>query len=87
MFNALFEEIEKWMRQLLSGMVTSNLTNMWLETTLQFHRCQSEDRRDRKSGWADPPGLERQYLFHDTQPLQFRHHPHRGHDHHLHTVL
>ena len=25
MFNALFEEIEKWMRQLLSGMVTSNL--------------------------------------------------------------
>ena len=28
MFNALFEEIEKWMRQLLSGMVTSNLTNM-----------------------------------------------------------
>ena len=44
MFNALFEEIEKWMRQLLSGMVTSNLTNMWLETSLQFHRCQRKDR-------------------------------------------
>ena len=31
MFNALFEEIEKWMRQLLSGMVTSNLTNMFTD--------------------------------------------------------
>ena len=31
MFNALFEEIEKWMRQLLSGMVTSNLTNMFAD--------------------------------------------------------
>lgn len=31
MFNALFEEIEKWMRQLLSGMVTSNLTNMFVD--------------------------------------------------------
>ena len=31
MFNALFEEIEKWMRQLLTGMVTSNLTNMFTD--------------------------------------------------------
>lgn len=31
MFNALFEEIEKWMRQLLSGMVTTNLTNMFTD--------------------------------------------------------
>ena len=31
MFNALFEEIEKWMRQLLSGMVTSNLTTMFTD--------------------------------------------------------
>ena len=31
MFNALFEEIEKWMRQLLSGMVTSNLTSMFTD--------------------------------------------------------
>ena len=31
MFNALFEEIEKWMRQLLFGMVTSNLTNMFTD--------------------------------------------------------
>ena len=31
MFNALFEEIEKWMRQLLSGMVASNLTNMFTD--------------------------------------------------------
>ena len=31
MFNALFEEIEKWMRQLLTGMVTSNLTNMFAD--------------------------------------------------------
>lgn len=31
MLNALFEEIEKWMRQLLSGMVTSNLTNMFAD--------------------------------------------------------
>ena len=31
MLNALFEEIEKWMRQLLSGMVTSNLTNMFTD--------------------------------------------------------
>jgi len=31
MFNALFEEIEKWMRQLLSGMVTSNLTNIFTD--------------------------------------------------------
>ena len=31
MFNALFEEIEKWMRQLLSGMVMSNLTNMFTD--------------------------------------------------------
>ena len=31
MFNALFEEIERWMRQLLTGMVTSNLTNMFTD--------------------------------------------------------
>ena len=31
MFNALFEEIEKWMRQLLTGMVTSNLANMFAD--------------------------------------------------------
>lgn len=31
MFNALFEEIERWMRQLLTGMVTSNLTNMFAD--------------------------------------------------------
>lgn len=31
MFDALFQEIEKWMRSLLSGMVTSNLTNMFAD--------------------------------------------------------
>lgn len=29
MFDALFQEIEKWMRELLTGMINSNLTNMF----------------------------------------------------------
>ena len=80
MFNALFEEIEKWMRQLLSGMVTSNLTNMFTDVNQKTGEIASQVGQT-------PPGLEWQYLFHDTQPLQFRHHPHRGHDHHVHTLL
>ena len=31
MFDALFQEIEKWMRELLTGMVNSNLTNMFTD--------------------------------------------------------
>ena len=31
MFSALFEEIEKWMRSLLTGMITSNLTTMFTD--------------------------------------------------------
>ena len=42
MFNALFEEIEKWMRQLLSGMVTSNLTNMFTDVNQQTGEIASQ---------------------------------------------
>ena len=31
MFSALFQEIERWMKELLTGMVTSNLTNMFAD--------------------------------------------------------
>ena len=42
MFNALFEEIEKWMRQLLSGMVTSNLTNMFTDVNQKTSEIASQ---------------------------------------------
>lgn len=31
MFDSIFEAIEEWMRELLAGMVTSNLTTMFTE--------------------------------------------------------
>ncbi|MBE5775347.1 MAG: hypothetical protein E7337_15700, partial [Clostridiales bacterium] len=31
MFSALFQEIERWMKELLTGIVTSNLTNMFAD--------------------------------------------------------
>ena len=31
MFDSIFEAIEEWMRELLSGMVTSNLTTMFTD--------------------------------------------------------
>ena len=31
MFDGIFEAIEEWMRELLTGMVTSNLTEMFME--------------------------------------------------------
>ena len=50
MFNALFEEIEKWMRQLLSGMVTSNLTNMFTDVNQKTGEIASQVGRT-PQGW------------------------------------
>ena len=50
MFNALFEEIEKWMRQLLSGMVTSNLTNMFTDVNQKTGEIASQVEQT-PQGW------------------------------------
>lgn len=52
MFNALFEEIEKWMRQLLSGMVTSNLTNMFTDVNQKTGEIASQVGQT-PQGWND----------------------------------
>ena len=52
MFNALFEEIEKWMRQLLSGMVTSNLTNMFTDVNQKTGEIASQVGQTPRAGMA-----------------------------------
>ena len=37
MFDSIFDAIEEWMRDLLTGMVTSNLTTMFTDRVEQQH--------------------------------------------------
>lgn len=50
MFNALFEEIEKWMRQLLTSMITSNLTTMFTDVNEKTGEIASQVGRT-PQGW------------------------------------
>ena len=42
MFSALFQEIERWMKELLTGMVTSNLTNMFADVNCKTAEVASQ---------------------------------------------
>lgn len=51
MFNALFEEIEKWMRSLLTGMVNANLTNMFVDVNQKTGEIASQVGQT-PQGWS-----------------------------------
>ena len=58
----IFEAIEEWMRNLLTGMVSSNLTTMYTDV-------------NEKTGQiaADTAGLEWEHFQHDTKSFRFGH--------------
>ena len=76
----IFESIEEWMRNLLTGMVSSNLTNMFTDV--------NEKTGDiAKSGWANAPGLEWQYFQLDPKSVGFCDRTDCRNDHNLCVVL
>ena len=54
MFDQIFDAIELWMRDLLTGMINSNLQEMFTDV--------NQNRRNCYTGWNDSPGVEQQYF-------------------------
>lgn len=52
MFDNIFAAIEKWMRELLSGMVESNLSTMFTAVNQQTSELLLRSGRHRKGGTA-----------------------------------
>ena len=72
----IFEAIEEWMRNLLTGMVSSNLTTMYTDVN-------EKTGSDCCSGWADTAGLEWQHLQHDTESFRVGHCTDCRYDYHI----
>ena len=80
MFNGIFEAIEEWMRDLLTGMIRVQPVN-------DVYRCQRKDRRDRGTGWTKPARVEQQHIWDDTRIVGIGHRPHSRNDYHICPVL
>ena len=62
----IFEAIEEWMRNLLTGMVSSNLTTMYTDVNEKTGQIAAQVGQT-------PPGLEWQHFQHDTKSFRFGH--------------
>ena len=62
MFDGIFEAIENWMRDLLTGMVTSNLTTMFTDVNDKTGQIASQVGQT-------PQGWNGQYFQPDTEPF------------------
>ena len=77
MFSQIFDAIEEWMRELLTGMITSNLDTMFTDV----------NQKTGDPGWTDPARVERQHIQYDPEPIGFRDHADRRYYYHTRTLL
>ena len=80
MFDGIFEAIENWMRDLLTGMVTSNLTTMFTDVNEKTGEIASQVGQD-------TTGMEQQYIQPDTEPVKLGDYSDCGHDYHICSLL
>ncbi len=52
MFSQIFDAIEEWMRELLTGMITSNLDTMFTDVNQKTGEIATQLDRPRKGGTA-----------------------------------
>ena len=66
MFDGIFEAIEEWMRELLTGMVTSNLTTMFTDVNEKTGEIAAQVGQT-------PQGWNGSIFQSDTESFQFGH--------------
>lgn len=64
MFDQIFDAIEEWMRELLTGMINSNLDQMFTDVNQKTGEIASQVG-------TDSPGMEWQHIQYDPEPVQF----------------
>lgn len=79
MFSQIFDAIEEWMRELLSGMISSNLNRMFTDV--------NQKTSEIAPGWTDAARMEWQYLQYDRRSVKFGHHADCRYYHNLCIVL
>lgn len=62
MFDQIFNAIDEWMRNLLTGMVDSNLETMFTDVNEKTGEIASQVG-------MTPAGMEQQHLQHGTEPV------------------
>lgn len=80
MFSQIFDAIEEWMRELLTGMITSNLDTMFTDVNKRLVRSLPRLAQT-------PQGLERQHIQYDPELIGFRDHADRRYYYHTRTLL
>ena len=80
MFDGIFEAIENWMRDLLTGMVTSNLTTMFTDVNEKTGEIASQVGQT-------PQGWNSSIFTPDTEPVKLGDYSDCGHDYHICSLL
>lgn len=79
MFDGIFEAIEEWMRELLTGMIQSNLSTMFTDV--------NEKTGEIAAQVGQTPQVEQQHIWDDTRIVGIGHRPHSRNDYHICPVL
>ncbi len=58
---SILDAINEWIKEILIGAINGNLSTM-------FGDVNEKSRHYRRRGRADPAGVERKYILHDTDP-------------------
>ena len=74
----IFEAIEEWMRNLLTGMVSSNLTTMYTDVN---------EKTGQIAAQVGQTPQEWQHFQHDTKSFRFGHCTDCRYDYHICTLL
>lgn len=80
MFDGIFEAIEEWMRELLTGMIQSNLSTMFTDVNEKTGEIAAQVG-------PNPARVEQQHIWDDTRIVGIGHRPHSRNDYHICTML
>ena len=79
MFSQIFDAIEEWMRELLTGMITSNLDTMFTDVNQKTGEIATQV--------GQTPQVERQHIQYDPELIGFRDHADCRYYYHTRTLL